>query len=437
MSLTSQIDHKPMSRYQVAAIIVCTIINMMDGFDVLVVAFTAPSLAAEWKLSATAIGALLSAGLVGMILGSLALGPLADRYGRRPLVLACLVLISLGMLASAVTQTVSQLMWMRVITGLGIGGMLPSLNTIVAEFSSLRRRSFAISFLQAGYPVGATLGGIIAAVLIAELGWRSVYALAGLASSLLIFVAWRRLPESLDYLVTRQPPGALDRINRLLRNMGRPQVAAMPPRPTAHAGEKAGYAALLAAPGLMTTAALLCVAFFMVMLSFYFVLSWTPKILVDTGMSISQGISGGVLLNIGGIVGSILLGYVSVRLDIKKLIAVYMLITAALMALFANVTTFNTGLMALTLALGFFIFGSIVGLYALAPHLFPARCRSSGLSIAIGIGRLGGVSSPLLAGYLLDHSWVQQNIFTVFAAPLLLSAMVVLGLTSRRRQPRS
>ncbi|MFC1720285.1 MFS transporter [Pseudomonadota bacterium] len=435
MSLASQIDHQPMSRYQVVAIIVCTIINMMDGFDVLVVAFTAPSLAVDWELSATAIGALLSAGLVGMILGSLALGPLADRYGRRPLVLFCLVLISLGMLASAVTQNVTQLMWTRVITGLGIGGMLPSLNTIVAEFSSLRRRSFAISFLQAGYPVGATLGGIIAAVLIAQFGWRSVYAVAGLVSSLMIFVAWRRLPESLDYLVTRQPPRALAKINHLMRNMGRPQVAVIPARPTAHAREKTGYAALPATPGLMATTALLCVAFFMVMLSFYFVLSWTPKILVDTGLSISQGISGGVLLNIGGIVGSIVLGYVSVRLKINKLIAVYMLITTGLMALFANVTTFNAGMLALTLSLGFFIFGSIVGLYALAPHLYPVRCRSSGLSMAIGIGRLGGVSSPLLAGYLLDHSWAQQDIFIVFAGPLLLSAMVVLGLTARRRQP--
>ena len=125
MNLAEVIDRNPMSRYQVVAITVCMIINMMDGFDVLVVAFTAPSLAAEWNLTGTAIGALFSAGLVGMTIGSLVLGPLADRFGRRLMVLSCLVVISLGMLASAFTQSVDQLTLARLVTGFGIGGILP------------------------------------------------------------------------------------------------------------------------------------------------------------------------------------------------------------------------------------------------------------------------------------------------------------------------
>lgn len=434
MNLADLIHHRPMSRYQVSAIVVCMIINMLDGFDVLVVAFTASSLAADWGLSATAIGTLLSAGLVGMTVGSLALGPLADRFGRRPLVLSCLVLISLGMLASAFTQNATQLTLMRLLTGLGIGGMLPSLNTIVAEYSSIRWRSFSISFLQAGYPVGATLGGIIAAVLIAQLGWRSVYAVAGIASSLMIIVVWQKLPESLDYLVTRQPKGALATINRLLERIGQQPVAAMPEKSATSKREKTGYAILLHTPGLLVSTALLCLAFFIVMFSFYFVLSWTPKILVDIGMSTSQGISGGVLLNTGGVVGSLLLGYVSARIHISKLISIYMVITAGLMVLFANVTVFDAGMLTLTLALGFFIFGSIVGLYALAPHLYPVHCRASGLSIAIGVGRIGGVTAPLMAGYLFDHGWAQQDGFVVFAVPLVLSALVVLGLSAKRHQ---
>jgi len=356
-----------------------------------------------------------------------------DRFGRRPLVLCCLVIISFGMLASAFTQNVTQLTWARLITGLGIGGMLPSLNTLVAEFTPHRWRSFAISCLQAGYPVGATLGGVIAAVLISYLGWRSVYAAAGLASSLMILVAWVKLPESLAYLEARRPPGALARINLLMRKMGQPEVSLLPPAPTDQTAQRNGFAVLSATPGLMLTTLLLCIAFFTVMLSFYFVLSWTPKILVDAGMSISQGISGGVLLNVGGIAGSLLLGYVSVRFQINKLIVAYLLITSALMVLFAQVTAFNAGMLLLTVALGFFIFGSIVGLYALAPHLYPAQCRSSGLSIAIGVGRIGGVAAPLLAGYLFDRGWFQQDGFIVFAAPLLISALVVLGLNAARR----
>lgn len=418
-----------MTRFQVSAIAVCMLINMLDGFDVLVVAFTASSIAAEWDLSAAAIGTLLSAGLVGMIVGSLVLGPLADRLGRRVMVLVCLVVISLGMLLSGFTQSVGQLTLTRLITGLGIGGMLPSLNTIVSEFSSLRWRSFSVSLLQAGYPIGATVGGILAALLISAYGWRSVYISAGLASTLMIVVVWWRLPESLDYLLTRRPRNTLARVNELLARLGQDLVSDLPARSSDTAQQRSGYADLLATPGLLRTTGLFCVAFFMVMFSFYFVLSWTPKILVDAGMSTKQGISGGIILNIGGIFGSILLGYISSRLDISKLIAFYMAASAGLMLLFSTVSEFNVSMLTLALFLGFFIFGSMVGLYAFAPHLYPARSRAAGLSIAIGFGRIGGALSPALAGFMFDHGWDRPDGFVVFAAPLLFSilAVVLLG----------
>jgi benzoate transport len=367
-----------------------------------------------------------------MIAGSLLLGPMADRFGRRPLVLACLVLISLGMLLSAATQNMEQLLATRVLTGLGIGGMLPSLNTIVSEYSSLRWRSFAVTFLQAGYPLGATLGGMGAAILIGSHGWRSVYLAAGFVSTLLIVVVWRRLPESLDYLMIHSRNRTVGEVNRLLGRLGQPAIETLPVSGTGNAPQKTGYADLLANPGLLRTTALLCVTFMTVMLSFYFVLSWTPKLLVDAGMSVSQGISGGVLLNVGGIAGSMLLGYMSSRLAIRKLIAVYMLLTAGLMVLFSGVTTFDSATLSLTLLLGFFIFGSIVGLYALAPHLYPPGSRTAGLGIAIGIGRIGGVLSPVLAGVLFDAGWGRQDSYLVFALPLVLCALVVLAIRSKK-----
>ncbi len=430
MDIQSSIEHQPMSRFQVSAIGVCMLINMLDGFDVLVVAFTAASISAEWGLSATSIGTLLSAGLVGMTVGSLVLGPLADRFGRRPMVLACLVIISLGMVLSGFTQNMGQLTLARLITGLGIGGMLPSLNTIVSEFSSLRWRSFSVSLLQAGYPIGATVGGTLAAILIGAYGWRSVYICAGLASTLMLLVVWFRLPESMDYLMTRRPRNALARVNALLARLGKEPVNALPELSASAAQERAGYADLLATPGLLRVTALFCVAFFIVMFSFYFVLSWTPKLLVDAGMSTNEGISGGIILNVGGILGSILLGFISSRLDISRLIALYMMISAGLMLAFSTVTEFNPSMLALALFLGFFIFGSMVGLYAFAPHLYPARSRAAGLSVAIGFGRIGGVLSPALAGYLFDQGWERADGFIAFAIPLLVSMIAVLLLGS-------
>jgi benzoate transport len=432
MSLVTRIENNPMTRFQGLAITICMIINMLDGFDVLVVAFTAPSIAADWGLSGTAIGGLLSAGLVGMTIGSLVLGPMADRFGRRNVILTCLVIISVGMLLSAFTGSMSQLAATRVLTGLGIGGMLPSLNTLVAEYSSLKWRSFSISFMQAGYPLGATLGGMIAVAVIAQYGWRSVYASAGILSSLMILIAWRQLPESMDYLIMKRPKGALQKINILLQKFGQPLLESMPPQPANTQQEKFGYADLLATKKLLTTTLMLSAAFFVVMVSFYFVLSWTPKILVDAGMSTSEGISGGVIINVGGIIGCMLLGFISSRLDIGKLIAVYMFVTAVLMVLFSTVSVFNTSMLVLTVSLGFFVFGSIVGLYALAPQLYPARSRSAGLSIAIGIGRTGGALSPILAGYLFDYGWAKQDGYILFAAPLLLSMVLVVLLAARR-----
>lgn len=431
-----------MGSLQLRVVALCTLINMLDGFDVLVVAFTAAAIAEDWALSPARLGTLLSAGLVGMTLGSLVLGPVGDRFGRRPLVLLCLLMISLGMLLSAFSQTFIQLTATRILTGLGIGGMLPGINTLVAEFSSLRWRSFSVSLLQAGYPIGATLGGALVALYIDESGWRGVFLAAGLLSAALIPLVWRALPESLEFLLSRRPPGALRRVNGLLLRLGREPLGQLPPEP-AGAG-RTGYAELLLDAGLLRRSLLFCLAFFCVMFSFYFVLSWTPKLLVDAGMSTAQGISGGVILNVGGIFGSLLLGFLAARFRLPRLIAVYMLASAGLMLLFSGVSEFTSAVLLLALALGFCIFGAMVGLYALAPRLYPVSSRSAGLSLAIGVGRLGAVLSPALAGYLFDAGWERGDGYVAFAFPLLVAAGCVLvvgadafALNSRKDQQRA
>jgi len=429
MNITAQVDHGPMSRFQIVAIMVCIVINMMDGFDVLVIAFTAPSISAEWQLSNASLGWLLSSGLLGMALGSLVLGPLADKIGRRNLILLCLLVISSGMLLSAFSQDVAQLTALRLFTGLGIGGILPGLNTIVSEYSSLRWRSFWVSFLQTGYPIGATLGGILTVFLIAEFGWRSAFVLGAVASFAMIPIVWRFLPESLDYLLTNRPPDALSRINHLLSRMGRSEIEQLPQVTGASERPKTGYADLFSNSLLRNRTILLCIAFFVMMLTFYFVMSWTPKILVDSGLSAQQGISGGIILNVGGIIGSMLLGYMSSRLPLVRLIQVYVALTAILMILFAQVSGQIGVMVIVAVCLGFFMFGSMVGLYALAPHLYPTQSRSAGISLAIGLGRIGGVAAPIIVGFLFEAGVEKTDGYIWFAVPLIITivALVLLG----------
>jgi MFS family permease len=164
------LDQGRLTRTQLGVIAVCWLINMLDGFDVLAIAYTAPTISAEWQLAPETLGVVLSAGLVGMALGALLIAPLADRFGRRLVILWCLALIGLAMLATAMVGTISLLIATRVLTGLGVGGLLASLNTMVAEYSPDGRRNFAISFLQSGYPIGALAGGLIAAPLIPVFG---------------------------------------------------------------------------------------------------------------------------------------------------------------------------------------------------------------------------------------------------------------------------
>ncbi len=418
-----------MSRFQIVAIMVCIVINMMDGFDVLVIAFAAPSISAEWQLSNASLGWLLSSGLLGMALGSLLLGPMADKIGRRKLILLCLLVISSGMLLSAFSQDVAQLTALRLFTGLGIGGILPGLNTIVSEYSSLRWRSFWVSFLQTGYPIGATLGGILTVFLIAKFGWRSAFVLGAVASFAMIPMVWKFLPESLDYLLTNRPAGALQQINRLLSRMGRGKVDQLPDVSMTSVSAKTGYADLFSNSLLRSRTILLCIAFFVMMLAFYFVMSWTPKILVDSGLSAQQGISGGIILNIGGIVGSMLLGFMSSRLPLLRLIQIYVVLTAILMILFAQFSDQIGVMVIVAVCLGFFLFGSMVGLYALAPHLYPTQSRSAGLSLAIGLGRTGGVAAPIIAGFIFEAGVEKTDGYIWFAVPLIITlvALVLLG----------
>lgn len=417
------INTGPMSRFQVVAVLICITLNMLDGFDVLVMAFTASDVQKEWGLTGAQLGILLSSGLFGMAAGSMFLAPFADRFGRRALILTCLVLITAGMLMSAVATGPRILGVLRVLTGIGIGGMLASLNVITGEYSSDRWRSAAISMQATGYPIGATIGGIIAAWLIVRFGWRSIFLFGGLMSAVMIPVVLSRLPESLDFLLARRPQGALDRLNHLLAKMQREPVAELPRLddvPKAHA-----RLIDLFRGGFAGSTLLIWLSFFMVMLGFYFVLSWTPRLLVAAGMSTQQGITGGVLLNIGGIIGGSAFAWLSIKGSLKGLASLSMLLTV--IALVAYGYWSGTLGLAFGLALlsGMCIFASMVSLYAITPVLYPASVRTTGMGWAIGIGRLGAILAPLLAGVLVDGGWQAAHLYYLYAVPLAVSMLAV------------
>ena len=427
IDLKKVVDDSPMARFQWLAIGICIVLNMIDGFDVLVMAFTASSVSAEWALNGAQVGLLLSAGLFGMAAGSLFIAPWADRFGRVPLILFCLLLSGVGMLLSSLSQTPLQLALLRGLTGLGIGGILASSNVIASEFANKRWRGLAVSLQSTGYALGATLGGLLSVWLLTHFGWRSVFIFGGAVTLAVIPLVLLFLPESLDFLVTRRPVNALARINRLAARLGQPALSELPLiASTPNAGK--GRLAQLLAPESRRTTLLIWLLFFLVMFGFYFVMSWTPKLLVAAGLSAQQGISGGVLLSVGGIFGAALIGALASRWRLTRVLALFMLISAVLLVLFVGSASSVSMALGLGLLIGLFVNGCVAGLYALSPIVYDASVRTTGVGWGIGIGRIGAILSPTVAGVLLDSGWQPLHLYGVFAVVFVIAAIVLLQL---------
>jgi len=424
------VSHGPISAVQFVVLAVCVGLNMLDGFDVLVMSFTASGVSAEWKLTGSELGLLLSAGLVGMAAGSLFLAPHADRIGRRAIILICVIVVSVGMLLSGFCRSVLQLGALRVITGIGIGGILASATVMVAEFSSARWRSTASCLYTSGYSIGGTAGGAIAALLIARYGWRLAFQFGALTSAIMLPLVYWGLPESVDFFVTRQPRDALSRLNLLLKRMRRATLVTLPAALLhEHAPKGAAVWRLLSTP-LVRSTTLIWIAFFFMMAGYYFVFSWTPRLLTVSGLTAAQGITSGVLLSLGGIVGTIVFAFIAAATEIRRLTCLFLLIAGLLMVLFALTLTNLPLTMILGVLLGGVATSAMAGFYALTPTLYQPQARTTGMGSAIGIGRLGAILAPIGTGKLIDMGWHPAQLYLVFASVFLIAMLGLLGLAT-------
>ncbi|MBQ9053030.1 MAG: MFS transporter [Rhodococcus sp.] len=416
-----------MNSFQWLAIGICVLLNGLDGFDVLVMAFTANSVSAEWGLTGSQLGLLLSAGLFGMTAGALLLAPWADRIGRRKLIIMCVVVTGAGMILSSLSQNEIQLGILRFVTGLGIGGLLSSTNVLASEYSSARWRGLAVSLQSTGFAAGATLGGISAALLIDAWGWRSVFLVGGALSLIILPLVLWRLPESVDFIVTKGGPNALERANTTLVRMGRAPLAALPDTAGTHGGNKIRFTKLLS-PEFRRATLMLWLTFGVLLFSYHFVTNWTPKLMISAGMSESEGISGGILLNLGGIVGTLIFGFLAARFDIRKLLATMTLITSILLAVFVTTTSSLPLVLIVGLLIGVFLNSAMAGLYSSAPRTYPADVRVTGVGTAIGIGRAGAIVSPMAVGSLIDSGWSSTQLYLAVALFMLVAVGAALSL---------
>src|SRR5436190_14951697 len=227
------IAKSPMSVTQILIIVITVGLNALDGFDVASISYASPGIAKEWGIDRGALGIVLSMELIGMAIGSMFLGGVADKIGRRRTVLGCITVMAGGMFMATTVKGLVDLSIWRVITGLGIGGMLAAINAVSAEFSNLKRRDLSVSLMSIGYPVGAVTGGLLASRLLVAHDWRSVFYLGASATTILIPIVFLFVPESVHWLTQKQTPGALDQINKTLRRLGHASVSSLPALPSA------------------------------------------------------------------------------------------------------------------------------------------------------------------------------------------------------------
>ncbi|MEO6216545.1 MAG: MFS transporter [Sphingomonas sp.] len=413
------IEQAAMSRLQIGAVAITVGLNALDGFDVLSISFASPGIAAEWGVERAALGVILSMELIGMAVGSVLLGGVADRIGRRRMILGCLVTMMTGMAMASRATGITDLSIWRVLTGLGIGGMLATVNAVTAEFANAARRNVCLAVMAIGYPLGAVGGGMVAAKLLTVGDWRNVFEFGAVVTACFIPLVWVFVPESIHYLVDRRPEGALARINRTLARMRHPTVDALP-EPTA--AERKRSVTDIFSPALLRTTILLTLGYFAHCVTFYFILKWSPKIVVDLGFIPSAAAGVLVWTNVGGATGGAIFGLVAQRVDLKRLTLVALGLSSVTVALFgaAGASTL-TMLSALACISGFFTNAAIVGYYTIFARAYPTHVRATGTGFVVGVGRGGAALSPILAGFLFAGGISLAGVAIVLACGSLVS----------------
>lgn len=422
MDIRQKIAQNKMTPFQWLVVSLTVLLNMLDGFDLMALAFTAKSIRQELNLDGVAIGSLMSAGLFGMAIGSLCLSPLADKFGRRPLLLLGTALATLGMLLTYFANSAFEIGLWRVVTGLGVASILTGTNVLVSEYSSDKWRGLAIAIYASGFGIGAMLGGLSAVLLQDIYSWRAVFLIGAILTGAVFVLLFFVLPESVEFLLSKRPANAKKRLNQIAVKLRLGDGWELPEIETK--GKNKVAIARLFEPEYRRNTLLIWIAFITISASFYFISSWTPALLEDAGMPKTQSQTVGMAISVGGTIGSLIFGFLVSRFVAKRILQLFSILSAIAVVAFVYSGTLAVAI-ALAILVGGLINGCITGLYTINPTLYAPDFRSTGVGTAIGVGRLGSIASPILAGMLLDAGWQKNELYLSATIVLLIATCTV------------
>jgi AAHS family 4-hydroxybenzoate transporter-like MFS transporter len=425
LTVAEIIDQQPLSRFQITTIGLCALVMVLDGFDTQCIGFLVPSIAETFRLPLKAFTPVFAWALIGFMTASMIMGPVADRWGRKwPVVISTLIFATFALLTGRATSF-REVVFFRALTGLGLGGAMPNVVALTAEYAPKRLQRVFVSTLFFGMPLGALLGGLASSVMIPAWGWRSVFYLGGILPLIVALVLIKALPESVKYLAVRG--GDSRKIAAIMARVAPGLTDALPSSLITREPQRKGLPVKhLFAEGRALGTILLWVPFFMNLLMIYFIVSWLPALLRQAAMPVSAGVKAISMFSLGGIIGSLAQGRLMNRYGAYVVMVTEFLVSTLLIGSLAFAAGSLSIIMAVTFILGFTIQGAQGGLNALAAGCYPTTMRSTGVGWALGIGRIGSIVGPVLGGVMLSLDWTPQQIFLAGAIPALIAGVSVL-----------
>ena len=434
INIAELIDNTDINRSQIAVFILCTACLMMDGFDVQALSYVAPALVQDFKISAAALGPVFAATNFGFLIGSLLFSMLADKIGRRPVLIVATSFFAIMTVMTARAATVQELLTLRFIAGIGLGSIIPQVTALVGEYSPARKRITAIMVtITLGFNGGAAIAGLATARLVEAFGWRSVFYIGGILPLIISVLMYIWLPESMQFLVLRNK-GA-ERVTKWLRRV---KPEAMPAGPVEYIvkeenrpGVPVGH---LFREGRTLLTILIWVVNFMNLLNLYALTSWLPIVIRDAGYSLATAVLVGTMLQIGGIIGTfVLAGFIAKKGFVPVLTTSLAIACVSIAVIGRPGLTLALITVAVTIA-GAGILGSQPGINALSATSYPTYLRATGVGWGLGIGRIGAIVGPVGGGMLLARHWSNQDMFLAAAVPAMVSMFAMILMRWARKE---
>lgn len=416
------INSRPLSRYQLTVLVLCFLVVAADGFDTAAVGYIAPALRAQWGVTPAQLAPLFGAGLFGLMAGAFIFGPLADKIGRKAVLVFATAAFGAASIASATATTIESLTVWRFVTGIGLGGAMPAAITMTSEYCPERNRSLLVMVMFCGFTLGGALGGLSAAALIADFGWQGVLILGGVLPLVLAAVLLFVLPESVRYLVLRGGQDA--RVAGILKRLD-PVPELDGARFTGVRRVEGSPVRQLFLPGLGAGTVLLWLTFFMSLLVFYLLTSWLPTLLNTAGFTPKSASLIALMLPIGSTVGAVLIGLLMDRYNPHAVLFGSYALAAAFILLLGLSTASPALLVLAVFGAGLGTGGSQIGINALSAAFYPTASRATGVSWANAVGRTGSVLGSMVGGTLLGMGWSLATVFAVAAVPALLAGIAI------------